>query len=85
MMGSSRASPSERAHFRAVAEANTPLPQDRPPASLEEMFRRLDAIRLSLGAAALPGVAGEDESELASHLRYLERRTERQSRGAERT
>ena len=79
-----RASDSDRAHFRRIAEANAPLPDDVPPASLEEMFDRLDRIRRQLGAAARPGRTGEDDGDLESHLRYLAKRQEAGARGAKR-
>jgi hypothetical protein len=76
-----RISESDRAHFRAIGEVSGPLPEDGPPRSLAEMFERLDAIRRQLGAAARPGVAGEDESELEAHLRVLRRGREIRQRG----
>ena len=81
-MASRRASPRDREHFRRIAEASGPLPEDAPPRSLVELFDRLDAIRRSLGAAALPGAAGEDEGELEAHLRVLRRGRELGARGA---
>jgi hypothetical protein len=78
-------SEADREHFRAIAEANGPLPDDAAPRSLAEMFDRLDAIRRSLGPAAQPGRAGEDESELESHLRVWRRGLEIRGRGENRT
>jgi len=83
-MASRRASTSDREHFRAVAAANTPLGEESLPSSLDEVFDRLEALRRNLGPAAVPGVAGEDESELDAHLRFLERREELRRRGAKR-
>jgi len=77
-----RASHADRAHFRRIAEANRPLPEEAPPRSLIEMFERLDAIRNMLGAAAQAGVTGEDEAELEAHLRVLRRGREIGARGA---
>jgi hypothetical protein len=77
-----RASHADRAHFRRIAEANGPLPDDVPPRSLVEMFERLDVIRRTLGAAARTGMTGEDEAELEAHLRVLRRGREIGARGA---
>jgi len=79
-----RASPADRAHFERIAAANDALPEDAPPHSLVELFERLDSIRRTLGDAARPGVAGEDESELEAHLRVLRRGWEIERRGAKR-
>ena len=76
-----RVSESDRAHFRAIGAVSGPLPEDGPPRSLVEMFERLDAIRRSLGPAARPGLAGEDEAELEAHLRVLRRGQEIRQRG----
>jgi hypothetical protein len=81
-MASKRASPGDRDHFRRIAQASGPLPEDAPPHSLVELFERLDAIRRTLGAAARPGATGEDEAELESHLRVLRRGREIGARGA---
>ena len=81
-MGSKRASRGDREHFRRIADASGPLPEDAPPRSLVELFERLDAIRRTLGIAALPGAAGEDEAELEAHLRVLRRGREIGAGGA---
>jgi hypothetical protein len=50
-----------------------------------EVFDRLDAIRRTLGDAARPGLAGEDDSELEAHLRVCcgaGARSERMERNA---
>jgi hypothetical protein len=83
-MGPPRVTDADRAHFRAIAAASRPLPEDAPPRSLTEMFERLDAIRKTLGPAAQPGLTGEDESELESHLRMLRRAREIGLRGTKR-
>lgn len=72
-MPASRVSEADRAHFRAIAEASGPLPEDAPPRSLAELFDRLEAMRRALGPLAQPGVAGEDASELDAHLHVLRR------------
>ena len=81
-MGSRRASRADREHFRRIADASGPLPEDAPPRSLVELFERLDAIRRSLGVAALPGATGEDEAELEAHLCVLRRGREIGAGGA---
>jgi hypothetical protein len=83
-MPTRRASDAEREHFRRVAAGSGPLPEDRPPASLAEVFERLEAIRCALGPAARPGLQGEDPSELEAHLRVLRRGKELAARGAKR-
>lgn len=80
-MAPKRASRDERAYFRRIAEQNAALGDETPPASLAEMFDRLAAIRARLGPLARAGIAGEDESELRSHLRLVERWKEIRSRG----
>jgi hypothetical protein len=77
-----RASPADREHFRRIAEASGPLPEDAPPRSLLEMFERLEMIRRTLGAVTQPGVMGESEAELEAHLRVLRRGREIGARGA---
>jgi hypothetical protein len=77
-----RASEAERAYLARVAAQSRALEDERPPASLAEMFDRLDAIRRAHGALAQPGIPAEDESELRSHLRLYERWRELQRRGA---
>lgn len=66
-----RASRADRAHFERVAAASVALAEDEPPRSLAEVFDRLEAIRRTLGAAARPGLVGEDDSELEAHLRVF--------------
>jgi hypothetical protein len=83
-MTSRRISEADRAHFRAIAAASGPLPEDGPPQSLGELFERLETIRRNLGSAARPGLEGEDESELEAHLRVLRRGREIRRRGAKR-
>lgn len=83
-MERTRASADERRHFERIAEASGPLPEDAPPRSLEEVFERLETVRRTLGAACVPGVAGEDASELEAHLRVLARGREVGAGGAKR-
>jgi hypothetical protein len=79
-----RASRADREHFARIAKANGALPEDRPPDSLAEVFERLDAMRRALGAAAQPGLVGEDASELEAHLRVVRRGREIEARGTQR-
>jgi hypothetical protein len=64
-----------------VAEQNAVLGDETPPASLSEVFDRMTAMRERLGSLAQPGVEGEDEAELRSHLRLIERWQEIRARG----
>jgi hypothetical protein len=66
-----KASSADRDYFARIARANQQLPDDRVPASLEEMFDRLEAIRRTHGALARPGVDGSDRGDLDGHLRFL--------------
>lgn len=72
-----RATSDDHAYFRRVAVANARLEDDGPPASLDEMFERLERMEHRLGAlgrAAVGADAGSiDDGDLASHLAYLER------------
>ena len=83
-MSAPRVSDADRAHFRAIAEASGPLPDDAPPRSLAELFDRLDAMRRALGPLAQPGAAGEDLAELEAHVRVLRRGKEIGRRGTQR-
>jgi hypothetical protein len=79
-----RASSADREYFARVAEQSRALADETVPASLAEMFDRLDQIRRSHGALAQPGVAGNDEGDLPGHLAFLERVRMVQRRGAKR-
>ena len=72
-----RATSNDRAYFRRVAAANARLDDDRPPASLNEMFERLERMQYRLGPLGWPGeevdAADPPDGDLASHLAYLER------------
>jgi hypothetical protein len=68
-----RASPTEREYFARIARQNPALGDERVPASLAEMFDRLEQIRRSAGALARPGVAEAGDGDLAEHLAFLER------------
>jgi len=67
-----------------VAEQNRALAEETVPASLAEMFDRLEAMRRALGDLARPGVPGDDAGDLAGHLAFLERVRMVQRRGAKR-
>jgi hypothetical protein len=69
-----RPTAAEREHFRRIAEANrAEAAEVTPPASLSEMFDRLEALHRALGPFARAGVEGEDLSELDSHVRVVQR------------
>jgi hypothetical protein len=76
-----RVSEADRAYMRRIGEAKRALArEEKPPASLREMFERIDQIYTRLGALAKPRIAGGD-GDLDSHLAYLERRRARSERG----
>lgn len=79
-----RASSSEREYFARIARQNRELGDERPPASLAEMFDRLEQIRRSAGALARPGVSEAGDGDLAGHLAFLERVRAVERRGARR-
>ena len=69
-----RVSDADRAHMRALGEANRKLARaSAPPTSLAEMFARMAAIARQHGALAKPG-ADDSSGDMASHLEYLRRR-----------
>jgi len=76
-----RATASDRAYFERVRQQNDQLAEPAVPASLAEMFERLEAIRRIHGPLAEPGIAGGGDGDLASHLAYLERLRRIGSRG----
>jgi len=51
-----RASQADREYFARVARQSRALEQESAPASLAEMFDRLDRIRQTLGSLARPGL-----------------------------
>jgi hypothetical protein len=77
-----RPSSAERAYLERIDRDNRALETDGVPASLAEMFERLERIRRSHGALARPGVGGSDDGDLAAHLAFLERRRMIERRGA---
>jgi hypothetical protein len=79
-----RATSSERDYFARVARQNRALGDECAPASLAEMFDRLEQIRRSVGALAFPGVAEAGDGDLAGHLAFLERVRAVERRGARR-
>lgn len=80
-----RASSEEREYFARVARQNRALDDESPPASLAEMFDRLEALRRTLGPLAQPGVGQNDEGDLQEHLAFLERVRAVRRRGAKRS
>ena len=79
-----RASPSDREYFARIARDNRALGDERAPASLAEMFDRLEQIRRTAGALARPGIAEDGDGDLAGHLAFLERVRAVERRGAKR-
>jgi hypothetical protein len=79
-----RASSTEREYFARIGRQNRALEDETPPASLAEMFDRLERIRRSHGSLAEPGAAGGDEGDLPGHLAFLERMRTVKRRGANR-
>ena len=77
-----RASSADRDYFARIARQNREIQDERVPASLAEMFDRLERIRRSLGALAWPGAEGADEGDLPGHLAFLERQRTVGRRGA---
>ena len=70
-----RASPEDRRYFQRVAAANRHLAEVEPPATLAEMFDRLERTAEQLGPLAWPGVENPDPQgdDLGSNLAFLER------------
>jgi hypothetical protein len=69
-----RASEKDRAHMRKIGAAKRALAREgKPPASLAEMFARMEEIERRHGSLAKPRVEGGD-GDLASHIAYLDRR-----------
>lgn len=78
-----RASAAEREYFARLERAHRALEQERPPASLAEMFDRLEQLRRILGAWARPGMGeGADEGDLPAHRELLARIRAVERRGA---
>ena len=77
-----RVSAADREYMRRLGEANRMLLRDEhPPATLREMFDRMERIERNLGKWAKPGIPGGD-GDLASHQAYLERRRALSAHGA---
>ena len=70
-----RASSEDRRYFHRVAAANRHLAEVEPPATLAEMFDRLERTAEQLGPLARSGVEDSDPpgDDLGSHLAFLER------------
>lgn len=63
-----RVSSSDREHMARVARQMRELDDEVAPASLREALERMDQILRRLGRWALPGVPGETQGDLYSHL-----------------
>jgi hypothetical protein len=69
-----RASDAERAYWKKLGEASRAAEAELPlPASLEEVFNRMNAIRASLGELAQPGLAADDDAAIEENRRTRER------------
>jgi hypothetical protein len=68
-----RASAREKAYFERLGGHSRELPRTAPPASLAEMFQRLETTARQLGSLAVPGMPGPGRGDLQSHLDYLHR------------
>lgn len=80
-MSERRATERERAYWRRLAEANAELARDeRPAASLAEVFERMESMRRRLGPLAGAGLPPDDEAKLAE-LRALRARFLRRPSG----
>ena len=79
-----RASSTDREYFARVGIQNHALEDESVPASLAEMFDRLERIRRTHGSLAHAGKAGDDEGDLPGHLAFLERMRTVKRRGANR-
>jgi hypothetical protein len=78
-----RASEAERAYWRKLGDANRLAEAEAsPPASLEEVFDRMNAIRARLGKFAEPGLAPDDDAAIEECRRIRERFLRKGSRGA---
>ncbi|MEB2345620.1 MAG: hypothetical protein OZ948_12855 [Deltaproteobacteria bacterium] len=67
---SERATDAERAYWRKLAEASERLRDgETAPASMSEVFRRMESLRARLGVLAEPGLAPDDEQALAESVR----------------
>lgn len=73
VLAMARPSSADREYFERVARQNDALADESVPASLAEMFDRLERIRRVHGALAQPSAAGDDEGDLPGHLAFLER------------
>jgi len=80
-----RASQADREYFARVARQSRALEQESAPASLAEMFDRLDRIRQTLGSLARPGLPEDEEGDLASHLARIARMRTVRRGGAQRS
>ena len=68
-----RASGKDKAYYARLRRNNRRLPCPAPPASLADVFQKLEAMNRQLGELAEPGRADTDHGDLQSHLEYLNR------------
>jgi hypothetical protein len=73
-MAKPRVTEADRAYFRRLGEEHECLREIDPADSLEEVFRRLEAMERRLGALAAPALARDealaDQAALALALRW---------------
>ena len=73
-MSDAKASAAEKDYWRRIAEANERRKRDeRPAASMREVFQRMAAIRARLGRLAEAGLPQDEEGVIAENLRLRAR------------
>ena len=72
MVVMTKATASDRDYFRRVGRSNREVSRSPPPASLAEMFERLETAARQLGSPAAPEQGLSSEGDLSSHLAYLD-------------
>jgi hypothetical protein len=81
-MSRPRATEAERAYWKKLDEANRLAePEAPPPATLEEVFERMNAIRRRLGPLAEPGLLADDEAAMKENLEIRDRFLRKETRG----
>jgi hypothetical protein len=82
-MSRARATDTERAYWKKVADANAQLESDATPAtSMEEVFERMEDVRRRLGSLATAGLPPDDDLAIAENVRIREHLLQRERRGA---
>ena len=78
------ASQADRDYFARIARANLLLADEVAPASLDEMFDRLERITREFGDLAQPGIAPADETSRHDHAHFLARMRSAATRATQR-